>query len=343
MLRRLAAERGGDCLSDEYHGARAKYRWRCAEGHEWDARFQNVREGSWCPKCAQAGAVRLNLDALKAVAEARGGRCHAAEEITDRWAHVEFSCAKGHRFQTSPFVVYYKDSWCPTCALAEMDKPSRLDKGALREAAEINGGTCLSDEYVNIVSVYRWRCAKGHEFECSLQNIRFNGTWCPSCSESLGESRCRACLESVCQRKFPKIRPDWLPGPRGRNLELDGYCEEREIAFEYQGLQHDRFIEMFHGTVKGFEYQQERDRLKRRLAAERKVLLLEIPQIAPKCLGKAQSYIALECAGKAIPLEINPEFRRLAEQALAIKNLFDGFGSPRLGKLAQELAAKHFA
>lgn len=309
----LAEARSGLCLSPEWKGSRAKHLWRCSEGHEWEASYQSVRDGSWCRKCADAASVRLNLEALKAKAEARGGLCHAEGPIKDRWAHVEFSCAGGHRFSTSPFCVFYKEAWCPVCALAEMAKPTKLDAGALREAAEANGGACLSEEYVNVAAAYRWRCAKGHEFEASLHAVRLCGSWCPHCSESLGESRCRACLEEACGVSFAKIRPDWLPGTRGRNLELDGYCEERQVAFEYQGHQHSRFIEWFHGTVERFEEQQDRDRLKRRLAAERKILLLEIPQIAPKSLPKAQLFVADACAEKAVPLEINPEYRAMLD------------------------------
>ena len=38
--------------------------------------------------------------------------------------------------------------------------------------------------------------------------------------------------------KFPKLRPDWLVGPNGKRLELDGYCKEFCLAFEHHGEQH---------------------------------------------------------------------------------------------------------
>jgi len=51
--RAIAKERGGKCLSEEYVGGLGKMRWQCAEGHAWDARFQEIRRGTWCPLCAR--------------------------------------------------------------------------------------------------------------------------------------------------------------------------------------------------------------------------------------------------------------------------------------------------
>ena len=53
IARKVAAERGGRCLSAEYLGADRKLRWRCAAGHEWDAVYYSVvTGGSWCRRCA---------------------------------------------------------------------------------------------------------------------------------------------------------------------------------------------------------------------------------------------------------------------------------------------------
>ena len=51
----LAKDRGGLCLAKTYVNTKAKLRWRCAEGHEWEASANSVKgNGSWCPKCANA-------------------------------------------------------------------------------------------------------------------------------------------------------------------------------------------------------------------------------------------------------------------------------------------------
>jgi len=50
--RKIAKERGGECLSNTYVNARKKLQFRCKVGHEWWAFPDNVRRGSWCNLCA---------------------------------------------------------------------------------------------------------------------------------------------------------------------------------------------------------------------------------------------------------------------------------------------------
>lgn len=54
QMQNLAASRGGACISDTYISSQTKLRWRCAYGHEWEARPDNVKNRrSWCPICAR--------------------------------------------------------------------------------------------------------------------------------------------------------------------------------------------------------------------------------------------------------------------------------------------------
>lgn len=55
----VAERRGGRCLNpDDYVNASSKLTWECLEGHTWQARWNNVKHGSWCPQC------RLKSEAL---------------------------------------------------------------------------------------------------------------------------------------------------------------------------------------------------------------------------------------------------------------------------------------
>lgn len=50
-MKEMSATRGGECLSRKYTNAKTKLKWRCKEGHIWWAIPDNVRRGTWCPKC----------------------------------------------------------------------------------------------------------------------------------------------------------------------------------------------------------------------------------------------------------------------------------------------------
>ncbi len=52
FFQKLAANRGGNCLSKSYVNERTHLRWRCSEGHKWEAVPAKVKLGSWCPHCA---------------------------------------------------------------------------------------------------------------------------------------------------------------------------------------------------------------------------------------------------------------------------------------------------
>lgn len=93
-----------------------------------------------------------------------------------------------------------------------------------------------------------------------------------------GEARCRELLERWFGRPFPKVRPDWLVNPEtGHRLELDCFNEELRLAVEYDGIQHSVFVPHFHASEAAFAAQQERDRVKERVCAERGVALVRVP------------------------------------------------------------------
>ncbi len=111
MMREMARERGGACLSDAYRGIYDRLRWRCAEGHEWVTAANNVRRGGWCPICAHT--VRGTLDGMRALAIERGGRC-LTRTWDDHRQPLHFECARGHRFHLHANVAK-SGVWCREC------------------------------------------------------------------------------------------------------------------------------------------------------------------------------------------------------------------------------------
>ena len=51
-VQKIAEDRGGKCLSDTYVNAHTKLSWECAEKHQWKAKPNDIRSGSWCRYCA---------------------------------------------------------------------------------------------------------------------------------------------------------------------------------------------------------------------------------------------------------------------------------------------------
>lgn len=124
-----------------------------------------------------------------------------------------------------------------------MTKAERIHNNylsALSYAKDHNGEfLSTEEECINTKTKLRWKCDKGHEWELSLNNAISAESWCPSCArnveENKGEVLFRNLIEEVSGKEFPKSRPLWLCGEKGY-LELDGYCEELKIAFEFNRM-----------------------------------------------------------------------------------------------------------
>jgi len=50
-MQKIANDRGGECISQDYVNSQTELEWKCHYGHEWKAVPNSVKQGSWCPDC----------------------------------------------------------------------------------------------------------------------------------------------------------------------------------------------------------------------------------------------------------------------------------------------------
>ena len=249
----LAESRGGSCLSTEYTNSRTPLIWQCnLDGTVWPADLQHVRYyGTWCPTCA--GNTKLTLEVAKQIAKQKGGECLSTEYFNIK-ERMEWKCGEcATVWLASLNSVKNGGSWCPQCGGS-----AKLSLEDARLAASKNGGTCLSIEYTGIFDPMEWRCGVcSSQWTACLNNVKNRGTWCPNCHLK-NESATRKIFETLTGRSFPHKK-----GLFASNAlwDLDGYCEELGIAFEYHGQQHYMFVPHFHRNgIEDLEKQQKRDR-----------------------------------------------------------------------------------
>lgn len=72
--------------------------------------------------------------------------------------------------------------------------------------------------------------------------------------------------ESTKEKKF-----EWLRGYKNRPLRIDAFFEKYNLAVEYNGAQHYKFVDRFHKTEEGFNISKERDQLKYKLLKENNI------------------------------------------------------------------------
>ncbi len=140
----------------------------------------------------------------------------------------------------------------------------------------------LTNTYVNQYSKLKIMCENNHKFITDYVRIKF-GNWCPYCVIRKSENIVREIFEKKFNKSFKIIRPNFLKNPKtGRNLELDGYCEELKLAFEYDGRMHYE-ERVLNPTIKQIKRHsnlsiiQERDKLKEKLCKQAGVILIRIP------------------------------------------------------------------
>jgi hypothetical protein len=114
QLQRAATAKGGECLSPTYVGGSYRHRFRCAKGHEWETVANTIlKSGRWCPHCNH-DAKRSGIEAMRAVAHARGGQC-LSDIYVNQHGKLSWECHRGHVWHARACNVV-SGCWCPECA-----------------------------------------------------------------------------------------------------------------------------------------------------------------------------------------------------------------------------------
>lgn len=173
-FRKVALERGGKLLSEEYINNKVPLLWECKFGHQWKTTSKHVvNRGSWCPICI---GKYDKINELHKFAVKKGGVCLSKGYINNH-AKLEWQCKNGHQWKSSSKQILNRGTWCPVC----VGKNKTIED--MQNWAAKRGGKCLSEEYKNNRVKLKWECEKGHKWETSFHEIQNKKTWCPQCSK----------------------------------------------------------------------------------------------------------------------------------------------------------------
>ncbi|MFH0815652.1 MAG: zinc-ribbon domain-containing protein [Methanobacteriota archaeon] len=298
-IQKLAKDRGGEFLSLVYTRSGNRYKWKCSKGHEWSASVNSVKDqGSWCPRCA--GKARTDIIDLRTIAAERSGTC-LSKKCGDAFLKLLWRCKKGHTFYMAPHSVK-RGQWCPTCAIERNTDRQRLRIKDIQDLAKARGGLLLSSKYSSNRTPLKWQCSEGHSWVNIVSNIK-KGQWCPVCKTGVSEKICREIFQRLFKKEFPRIKPSWLINPKtGNKMELDGYCKELGIAFEYSGVQHYKTKKFFDQKESLIERQM-RDQVKRELCVKHNIALIEVPYDIE--FDKMAEFIINQCKNRDLKFTIN--------------------------------------
>ena len=100
------------------------HKFRCAEGHEWEATPTNIRHsrgvGTWCNECSKKvigdKSRKYTIEDMHKLAKSKKGK-FLSDEFKNVNHNYDWECEKGHRWSTAPMYVI-KGTWCRKCSSA---------------------------------------------------------------------------------------------------------------------------------------------------------------------------------------------------------------------------------
>lgn len=208
-----------------------------------------------------------------------------------------------------------KRSWCGHCR-----KSVRKTSAQVQRELE-SRGLRLKSLYKNANKAITIECQNGHTSTLTLSKIVNGHVGCPLCYAPREEAIVRHYLEYLLGIRFDQVRkrPSWLHKIAGIRLELDGFCSNHLIAFEYQGEHHYKQVGY---CLTNLEKVQARDAAKLAACIVAGVRLLVVPTL-PKNWSVAQAgehvLNVLSKAGLRPVLTLNqiPRFVKLEPEKLA--------------------------
>lgn len=284
-------------LSESYNGYESNLKFLCQNNHIFYMPWKRVKKGTWCLACS--GKMIKNIDEINNyVFSEYEGKC-ISDNYINNVSLLNFVCKNNHNFQLS-WASIKNNVWCKECSGKTPIDLFKINEFVFNKY----NGKCISDCYTGCVDRLQFVCSKNHSFNSNWSNV-YAGYWCPYCAEGFGEKLTRYAFEKLFGFKFLKLRCDFLINPESnRKLELDGFCKELMLAFEYQGAQHLFIIKAFKMTTKDLLNYKKRDQIKKDLCAKNGVILIEIDQFNKK-FKKADDLLWLKDLIKTKCLEKN--------------------------------------
>ena len=175
---------------------KSKFKFKCKECHTWETTYHSVLNGTWCDKCRkvemfekkrvdQVDKIRKELHKIL---EERKGKLLQGDYVNQQ-SKFKFKCKEGHIFETRPYTMISRGSWCDKCSRKEKLERERIINGdkiksELVKVVKKNGGQIIEGKYINRNSKFKFQCKEGHTWETKPYLI-INGHWCGKCSNKI--------------------------------------------------------------------------------------------------------------------------------------------------------------
>ena len=205
----------------------------CPIHGEFPVRPRDHKHGSGCSKCV-IEKRKLTLDEIiRQFVEIHSNKYdYSKVEYVNDGTHIIVTCPKHGDFPVTP-NNHKKGKGCPYCS----GRGHRTQEWTINKFREVHGDKYdySKVEYIKDSLPVIIICPEHGEFKQTPNNHK-HGEGCPWCKTSHMERSVRLLLAENGIKYFPQHTFDWLKYKR--NMYLDFYLPEYNIAIECQGIQH---------------------------------------------------------------------------------------------------------
>ena len=321
-LNKLAEKRGWEFLSKKYNGGNVLHNFKCDKGHKIKKTVENFLRGINCAICSKKAPLTISdfrLQAQKNKWELLSKTYSGKTEI------LQFKCLKCNNYfplKSSYLRGDKKTKNCPYCSPLRKKTIDEIKKEAINLGFE-----CISNQYNGILKKLMWRCKSKHEWPATPNDIFNNESGCPECRYHKNEAKIKFIFEEYFGLEFRKKSK--IKTNSGKLIELDGYNSSLQLAFEYDGIQHYKYVPFFHkNNIANFKIQQLSDSLKTKYCKENGIHLIRIPYTVQN--DELANYIISKFPAKS---------EKDLERIISIINSY-GKNSNQLNPIRKELAKK---
>lgn len=223
-------------------GSDALKAWKCALGHEWQARISDRAMGSGkCPYCV-GKRVLAGFNDLATINPSMAEQAYGWDPRTVTVSSnklLEWQCSFGHKWNAKPSDRTSSGSNdCPICTgrriLAGFNDLRTTHPDLSKEAFEWDPSTLQAGSRKNVL----WKCSNGHEWTARVSSRAIQGSGCRKCGKTSFEKKKstdkKKNLLPTVKASFPELAEEafgWNPDEVtiGSNTKKSWKCKEGHI------------------------------------------------------------------------------------------------------------------
>lgn len=185
-IKKIATDRGGECLSSCYVNANYPMKFRCKCGYVWEAPSDRVKRGSWCRACS--GRMKLDIDKIKHSIESYNIKCLSTIYINSK-TKMKWKCLICNNIWMSPYDEIRSNKMCPECGKKKRweTRRQKIKEGIIHQhKCSICGKNCTKGYKYTKDNTICHRCNARKTKKCIVcgtsKKIRLNGM-CGNCTK----------------------------------------------------------------------------------------------------------------------------------------------------------------